>query len=120
MVDSTAYPDEGLAGVLAARARAASDGRLILDIAIGLLIALAVAIWHPRAWVVLFSIGLTLAAFGAWGLSDREMTERAAVDDDRVAPALRILRGFAAIAGILAATIACFALLGIALGTWIS
>ena len=120
MVDTAAPSDEGLAGVLAARARAASDGRLILDVAAGLLVALAIVIWHPRAWVVPCSIGITLAAFGAWGLADRELAERAAVADGRLVRTLRVLRGFAVLAGVVAAGVACFSILGIGLGNWIS
>jgi hypothetical protein len=120
MVDTAVSPDEGLAGVLAARARAASDTRLIVDVAAGLLVALAFVIWHPRAWVVPFSIGIALAAFGAWGIADREITERAASADRRLVRALRVLRGFAVVAGVLAAGVACFSILGIGLGNWIS
>lgn len=120
MADTAPAPDEGLAGVLAARARGASDGRLILDVAVGLLVALALAIWHPRVWVAPFGMGMALAAFGAWGLADREIAERTGAADSRAVRGFRALRIFAVVAGALAATVACFALLGIALGTWIS
>lgn len=120
MVDTAAPPDEGLAGVLAARARAASDGRLILDVAAGLLVALAIVIWHPRAWVVPCSIGLTLAAYGAWGLADREIAERTNGADSRLVRALRVLRGVAVVVGVVGAGVACFSILGIGLGNWIS
>ena len=118
MVDTAFSPDESLRSILAERARAASDGRLILDVAAGLLVVLALAIWHPRVWVAPLSMGVTLAAYGAWGLVDREIAERAAVADSRLARVLRILRGFAAIAGVLAAVVACFAILKIGLGEW--
>jgi hypothetical protein len=118
MADSIPSPDEGLAGVLAARARAASDGRLILDVAVGLLVVLALAIWHPHGWIVPLNMGLTLAAFGAWGIADREITERALSGSRRFLRAFRALRGFAVVAGVLSATVACFALLGVALGEW--
>ena len=120
MVNSAVSPNESLAALLAGRARAASDGRLILDVAAGLLAALALAIWHPRVWLVPFNAAIVLAAFGAWGLTDREMAERAAAADGGVARALRILRAVSAIVGAASAAIACFAVLGLALGTWIS
>ena len=118
MMVNTAYPpDEGLSAFLTARARDASDGRLILDVAVGLLVALALLIWHPRAWLAPFAMGTTLAAFGAWGLADRELAERAETSGPHGARALRILRVVFAVAGGLAAVVACFALLTLALGT---
>lgn len=118
MVNSAFSSDESLRSVLAERARAASDGRLILDVAAGLLVVLALAIWHPRAWVIPLSMGVTLAAYGAWGLVDREIAERAAAGNGRFVRALRILRGVALVVGVLAAVVACFAVLGIGLGEW--
>ena len=119
MVNSAVSPSESLASLLAGRARAASDGRLILDVAVGLLVALALAIWHPRVWLVPFNVAIVLAAFGAWGLADREMAERGAADGV-VARALRVLRAVSAVVGAGSAAMACFTLLGLALGTWIS
>lgn len=118
MMVNTAVPsDESLRVFLLARARAASDGRLILDVAVGLLVALALLIWHPRPWLAPFAMGSTLAAFGAWGLADRELAERAETAGPRGARALRMLRAVFAVAGGLAAVVACFALLALALGT---
>jgi hypothetical protein len=116
MVDSPVAHDEGFAAVLAGRARAASDGRLILDVAVGLLVVLATAIWHPRAWIIPLSIGSTLAAYGAWGLIDREIAERSA--GGGFVRALGILRGLVVVAGVLSAGVACFAILGFGLGKW--
>jgi hypothetical protein len=118
MVNSAFSPNESLRSILAERARAASDTRLILDVAAGLLVVLAIAIWHPRSWVVPLSMGSTLAAYGAWGLIDREIAERVAGADDRLLRALRVLRGFAVVAGVASACVACFAILGIGLGEW--
>lgn len=118
MVNTAFSPDENLRSILAERARAASDGRLILDVAAGLLVVLALAIWHPRVWVAPLSMGVTLVAYGAWGLVDREIAERAAAGDDRFVRALRVVRGFALVVGVLAAAVACFAILGIGLGEW--
>jgi hypothetical protein len=120
MVNTAPPPDEGLAGVLTSRARAASDLRLILDVAVGLLVALAAAIWHPRAWIVPVSIGLVLAAFGGWGIADRELAERVGETGGRSLGGLRFARGLAVIVGALGTIVACFAVLGLALGNWIS
>lgn len=118
MMNAEFSHNESLSAVLAERARAASDGRLILDVAAGLLVVLAVAIWRPRAWIVPCSIGIALAAYGAWGLVDREIAEREATADIRLVRTLRILRAVAAVAGLFAAAIGCLAVLGIGLGKW--
>ncbi|MGH7653735.1 MAG: hypothetical protein ACREN6_03640 [Gemmatimonadaceae bacterium] len=120
MVNSALSPNESLAAVLVARARAASDGRLILDVAVGLLVALALAIWHPRVWIAPFSAAIVLAAFGAWGLTDRELTERSDGAGGRFVRTLRVLRAISAVVGLGSAAVACFAFFGLALGTWIS
>jgi hypothetical protein len=63
-----------------------------------------------------------LAAFGTWGIAEREIQERASATGSahRVVTALRVLQGISIAAGILAAVVAGFAVLGIALGTIIS
>ena len=109
-----------LPAVLATRARAASDSRLALDVAVGLVVAACVVIWHPRGWLLLVSAALGLAAFGAWGIADREITGHSGVGGAPIVYALRALRGMAAVTGMLAMLGACFAVLGLMLGTWIS
>lgn len=68
--------DARLDELLAARARAASDGRLVIDVIIGAALVGAALVWRPFAWVVMGSVGCCLLAFGAWGISDREIRER--------------------------------------------
>lgn len=120
MVNAANSPDEGLAEFLTTRARSASDGRLMLDVAVGLLAALALGIWHPRSWIVVFAMGIALASFGAWGLADREIAERTNAAHDRLTRPFRVLRGFALATGAVAAVVACVTLFGTVLGTWIS
>ena len=120
MMNPALRPDPSLPEFLAARARAASDGRLVVDVTAGCCAALAVAVWHPAGWLVLLGASLCLAAFGAWGIADRELRER---ENARTARGVRLLsavRFASAVLGALSAVAAMFAALGIALGTWIS
>ena len=110
-------PDASLADVLAWRARHATDARLVLDVCVGLAVALGFTAWRPQGWIVLGSIGLALAAFGAWGITDRELGERSAGPGSA---ALTAARAAAAIVGVLAALLAAFRILATTLGTWIS
>jgi len=120
MMNPALRPDVSLPEFLAARARAASDGRLVVDVIIGCCGALAVAVWRPAGWVTLLGAAVSLAAFGAWGIVDREIRERADASHGRIVRVLSLLRIGAATVGALAALTAMFSLLGIALGTWIS
>ncbi|HEX3160276.1 MAG TPA: hypothetical protein VHQ45_17280 [Gemmatimonadaceae bacterium] len=120
MVNSALRPDVGLPELLAARARSASDARLALDVAGGLLVSGAALVWRPTAWFVVLSGALCFAAFGCWGIADRELAERPRAVDGVPARALRALRAVAAAVGTLAAVALLFGLLVVALGTWIS
>lgn len=107
-----------LAAVLVRRARQASDGRLVLDAAGGLIAgALAVA-FRPPAWPVLLSVGVCLLAFGVWGISDRALHET-----ETMSPgihALRALRVAAAGLGVLGAVALVATVMALMLGRWIS
>lgn len=72
------------------------------------------------AWILLSSVALCLVAFGAWGISDRELTERQQIARPGSLVALRLARGLAAVVGGLAALAALFSVLALTLGTWIS
>ena len=111
--------DEDLFHALASRARATSDGRLVLAVILGLAAALGIAVWRPPAWPLLGSIGVGAAAFGAWGIADRELAEHSTTPrlSTRI---LRIGRVVSLVIGTCAAIVAAFAMLGVALGTWIS
>jgi len=120
LVNTATRPDAGLAEVLIARARAASDGRLVGDVVVGMFVAIGFAVWHPSLWLIPFGAAATLAAFGAWGIADRELAERSKQAPTRAVAALEALRAISAIAGGVGALLAFFGGLAMALGTWIS
>ena len=122
MIESPSQAEVNLLQFLSARARGASDARLALDAAIGLVVAVIVVIWRPPGWYFVASAGLCFAAFGGWGIADRELREHQ-VQASRSVGALRLLQ----LARVITATLGAFAagalligLLGVALGTWIS
>ena len=124
---SESAPDEGVSGgapenllqFLSRRARRASDGRLGLDVAIGATATAALLIWRPAGWKALLAAAVVLAAFGAWGMADRELAERSGTDG-AAARGLRAVRAFASGMGWVAFIALIFSLIGYALGTWIS
>lgn len=113
-------PDQRtLPALLAQRARRASDARLALDVAGGVLVATS-ALWiRPAGWAVLVAAALCFVAFGAWGIADRALRERPA-DAEASTRALRGARATAAVIGALAAVALALLLFTLALGTWIS
>ena len=114
-------PDATLAEFLVARARGASDGRLVADVLLGAATALGFAVWRPTGWLSIGGAALALAAFGLWGIVDREVGDRAAAAGSRRAlRLLQVARAGVAIAGSCSAAVAVFAALAVALGTWIS
>lgn len=120
MVDPIVPPNASLPAMLAARARAASDGRLLGDVLGGAAVASAVAVWRPTAWVILFAASVCFASFGLWGIADRELRERVTASSPRLAQTLEGVRGLAALVGTLAVLTMLFAGLALTLGTWIS
>jgi hypothetical protein len=120
MMNPALRPDASLPEFLAARARAASDGRLVVDVIVGCCAAVGVAVWQPLGWLVLFGASVCLAAFGAWGIVDRELRERADAPRAHMVRVLSVLRVALAAVGMLAAVAALFSVLGVVLGTWIS
>jgi hypothetical protein len=120
MVNSAFRPDESLPDALAARARAVSDGRLAIDVALGLITAAGAALWRPTGWLVPFSAAVCFAAFGAWGIADRELSERARESSARLVRILTALQAVAVLVGSLAALVLIFSALGFVLGRMIS
>ena len=120
MIDFAPRRDVGLPELLAARARNASDVRLALDVAGGLLAAAVLLVWRPPAWPVPLSAALCFAAFGAWGIAERELSEQRLAAGGGNARLLRVLRTTATAVGSLAAFVLFFGVLGLALGRIIS
>jgi hypothetical protein len=120
MADTELRPESSLAEFLTDRARHASDARLVVDVGAGLAVAVAVVLWRPHAWMLLVSAALCFAAFGAWGIADRELGGAPAARYHVPAGVLRGVRVAASLVGAVAALALLIGGLGFALGTWIS
>jgi len=120
MLDSASRNDASLTDMLAARARGASDGRLVLDVVGGLVVAIVFVLWRPIAWLIPFGISLCFLSFGVWGIADRELGERTGEASETLIATLRAARGAAGLVGGAAAIFTVLVALGAALGTWIS
>lgn len=105
---------------LAQRARNASDGRLVLDGAAGLLLATGAAVARPLGWMILAPAGGCLAAFGFWGIIDRELSERRPRIGTVARALLQTARVVAAGLGVLGGLGVIYGSLAVMLGTWIS
>lgn len=119
MIDSIPRPDASLPEFLAARARHASDGRLVADAIAGAVGAVAVAYWKP-GWYLLLGIAVCFFAFGLWGIADRELGERSGAGSRATLALLLMLRVVAAALGFLAAAFLMMSVLGKSLGRIIS
>jgi hypothetical protein len=120
MMNPALRPDASLAEYLAARARASTDGRLVADVIAGACVVIAVAAWRPTGWLCLIGAAACFVAFGAWGIADRELGERADTPRGAMRSVLVVVRTLALGLGVLAAALALFAALALTLGTWIS
>lgn len=107
-----------LADLLTQRARQASDQRLVIDAAVGFVVAALVVAFRPPFWLPLAALAFALGAFGAWGILDRESADVTSVTGRRrVIIASRAVVGAL---GIIAAVLAGVSLFFGLLGTWIS
>ena len=86
--------------LLVQRARQASDKRLVIDAAVGLIAAALVATLRPPFWIPLAALGFSLGAFGIWGILDREAADAAATGQHPRSVALA--RTVVAVLGVLA------------------
>jgi hypothetical protein len=120
MMNPAVRPDASLVEFLAARARAASDGRLVLDVLGGMVTALGLSVWRPVGWIGLAGLAIALAAFGLWGIIDRELRDRAASGRSVVVHLLAVTRAVTVALGFCCVIGALFVGLGVVLGTWIS
>lgn len=104
--------------LLATRARSASDARLALDTAAGLIAGTLALALRPPAWSVLASGALCLVAFGLWGIIDRSLRDQPA--EARGHRVLSKLRAAAATLGVLGALALVATGMALVLGTWVS
>jgi hypothetical protein len=119
MVDTpTSERQLTLPALLARRARRASDGRLTLDAAGGLIAAALLLELRPPAWPPLVSAALCFLAFGVWGISDRALSESEHGPSSR--RALQTLRAAAVALGVAAAIALVVTTMALMLGRWIS
>jgi len=110
---------ENLPRFLMRRARQASDGRLVLDVVVGLAAILLALLWQPSWWLPLVSGALCFVSFGLWGITDRVLRERGA-SSGVVPHSLRLARAVVTLLGALATIVFLLSLAGLMLGTWIS
>ncbi len=111
---------DSLPQFLAQRARNASDGRLALDAAGGLIAVAATVVVEPPFNILLAAVGTCFVAFGLWGITDRELGERRASIGTIGAALLVTARATAAFIGVIGGFALIFGSLAITLGTWIS
>jgi hypothetical protein len=107
-----------LAELLTQRARQASDLRLVIDAAVGFVVAALMAALRPPFWVPLAALAFALGAFGAWGILDRESTDPASVTGRR--QIITVSRAIVGVLGAIAAVVGGVTLFFGLLGTWIS
>jgi hypothetical protein len=103
--------------LLAGRARQSSDRRLAADAAIGVVVASALAVLRPPLWFPLAALAATLAAYGAWGILDREVRDAGSPSRTRL---LQWARVIVALLGAAAAMTFGLTLFGALLGPIIS
>jgi len=119
MIDTPPRPDASLPDFLAARARRASDNRLVTFAAVGLVAMIVIALWRGPGWLVLLPLAACLLAFGGWGIADRELAERP-VDARAPRAVLRAVRVAFAGLGFIAAIFMLMVILAGTLGRIIS
>jgi len=112
--------DASLFDILAAHARGESDGRLVADVVAGIVIVIATAVIRFALWPSVVGIGVVLMSYGLWGITDRELQERAMDPDSRGKTALTAARAICVAVGCMAALVFAFGGLRVLLGTWIS
>jgi hypothetical protein len=114
-VDLDRNAEGSLLDLLARRARRASDARLIIDAVVGFIVALASMLAHGPAWDLFTAAGICFLSFGAWGIADREMSERD--PEARVVRWLKVARVASAVVGFIAAAALFVGVLGVVIGT---
>jgi hypothetical protein len=104
---------------LATRARRASPASLVALETAGLFAALVVWAFFPARWQYALPL-LAFSALGLWGVIDKMIASRGRQIDPLVEAVLRGLQLLVAVAGVTAATIAGYLIIGGAIGTVVS
>ncbi len=112
--------DATLAEVLSHRARNTPQSRLVIDIVGGLAIAALTAWARPTGWVTVASGAICLAAYGTWGWVDRWLSAQVTPLGDSATTRWRMAQQLVAVVGLGAFVLFLMAVLGIALGKFIS
>ncbi len=120
MIDSIPRPDASLPEFLAARARHASDSRLVLDAVGGFTLAASAVLWGGPGWIILTAAGACFFGFGCWGIADRELGERAGTGPEYARRLLEMACLVSCVIGAVACVALLLSLLGLALGRLIS
>jgi hypothetical protein len=115
MTNAPSQSSTSLPQLLAARARAASDGRLVADVCLGLIAMALAVVLRPPGWAVLAPLAVVIAAYGTWGIADRALPDA----PSGMARAVRAIRTAAALIGVVAVTGAGLVVMAYALGNWI-
>lgn len=120
MIQNLVTPNSSLASLLQARAFASSPRRLYADIGIGTVVALGGVWWHGRYWTLVAAVGVCLASYGVWAIAERRLdmeTIPMSITQERL---WGVVRGTAAMLGMITALIFGFNIAAATLGTWIS
>lgn len=120
MILDSVPPNASLGVILHARAVAASPRRLVLDVAIGAIVAAAAAWARPFGWITLASAGLCFACYGLWALAERELETGPELMSQSKETALSLLRVVAAVGGLAVLLVMTFSLIWVMFGGWIS
>ncbi len=116
--EKNVHSELALFGFLRERARAATETRLALDIAVGSVAYVVARTLHPAWWLLLASAGIALFSFGMWAFVDRVLQQRRT--SRGITLTLEAARFILAGLGFLAALGAGFILWTMLMGTWIS
>ena len=117
-VEANQDAELSLGDFLARRARGASDARLIVDAVVGFVVALSALLAQGPVWYLFVSAGICFLSFGAWGIADRELSERSVAGP--ATRGLRFARIVSALVGYVAVVFLALGALGVALGRIIS
>ncbi|MGI9140930.1 MAG: hypothetical protein ACR2GJ_07475 [Gemmatimonadaceae bacterium] len=120
MAEADQLRNSSLPQFLGERARNASDGRLALDTAGGLIALAAAVVVASPGNLVIAAAGTCFFAFGLWGITDRELAERRETIGHVGGGLLLTARAIAAILGVIGGLALLFGGLAVMLGTWIS